>query len=430
MSETANRPAAPAWPPAWPVVFRAFGRIGLLSFGGPAAQIALMHRELVEQRQWVTEAEYLSALSFCMLLPGPEAMQLATWIGWRLKGVRGGLLAGLLFVAPGAVVVLALSWLYATLGQVPQVAALFTGVQAAVVAVVVEALLRVSRRALKSREHRAIAGLAFLALFAFALPFPVVIGAAGLWGFLRARRANAMPPPPQGNALAESLRAALVWAAVWLLPLAGVVLWAPALYADIAVFFSKLAVVTFGGAYAVLAWMAQAVVEQKHWLSLTQMMDGLGLAETTPGPLILVTEFVGFVAAFQRHGPAGGLAAAGLTLWMTFAPCFLWIFAGAPWIARLTHAPRLAGALAAITAAVVGVIANLSLWFALHVVFAQLSRLDLGPLHLIWPDLTSLRPLPGLIGLAAAWALLRRHWNLPLVLALAALTSAVLTHLP
>ena len=409
----------------WAVLFRAFGRIGVLSFGGPAAQIALMHRELVEERNWVSEDEYLSALSFCMLLPGPEAMQLATWIGWRLRGVAGGLLAGLLFVGPGAVVVLALSVLYATFGQVPVVAALFTGVQAAVVAVVVEALLRVSKRALKIRAHCVIAGLAFAALFAFGLPFPVVILGAGLWGYVTTRAGVEAAPTYAPGAMRQSVTAVAVWGAIWLLPLAALMFWAPPLYADIALFFSKLAVVTFGGAYAVLAWMAQAVVADKHWLTLPQMMDGLGLAETTPGPLILVTQFVGFQAGWAKDGLAGGLAGAAITLWMTFVPCFLWIFAGSPWIERLTHAPRLSGALKAITAAVVGVIANLSLWFALHVVFGQVNVLDVGPLHLVWPDVTSLRPLPALIGLGSAWLLLRRHWSLPLVLGLAALVSAL-----
>ncbi|MGV8984936.1 MAG: chromate efflux transporter [Cypionkella sp.] len=407
---------------SWAVLFKAFSRIGLLSFGGPAAQIALMHRELVEERKWVNEEEYLSALSFCMLLPGPEAMQLATWIGWRLKGVAGGLLAGLLFVLPGAAVVLALSAIYAAFGQVPLVAALFTGVQAAVVAVVVEALLRVSKRALKSRAHSAAAGLAFVALFVFGLPFPVVILAAGFYGYLDT---SAGPPsPPTTQPWAETLRAIGIWGAVWLLPLAALVWLMPGFYAQIGVFFSKLAVVTFGGAYAVLAWMSQAVVQDNHWLTLPQMMDGLGLAETTPGPLILVTEFVGFVAAFQRDGWGGGLFAAAITLWMTFAPCFLWIFAGAPWMARLTTAPRLSGALKFITAAVVGVIANLSLWFAAHVFFGQVGRIDTFPFHTILPELSSLRLVPAGLALASAYLLLRRHWALPVVLAVAAIASA------
>lgn len=404
-----------------PDLTRAFARIGILSFGGPAAQIALMHRELVDEKHWVTEEEYLSALSFCMLLPGPEAMQLATWIGWRKHGTIGGLIAGGLFVLPGALIVLALSMIYAAWGNLPLVAALFTGVQAAVLAVVVEALLRVSKRALKSRAQWIIAALAFIALFAFAAPFPAVILAAGLWGFFTAKpeATTAAPPAPW----AQSLRAALIWGAVWLIPLGLSLLLAPPILGEIAWFFSKLAMLTFGGAYAVLTWMAQDVVQQKHWLTLPQMIDGLGLAETTPGPLILVTEFVGYLAAVKQ-GVAMGLAGAVITLWMTFAPCFLWIFAGAPWIARLTHAPRLSHALKAITAAVVGVIANLSLWFAAHVLFATVTPIAIGPLHLIAPDLSSLKLLPTALALLAAQLLLRRHWPLPLILALCATTSA------
>ena len=403
---------------------RTFARIGCLSFGGPAAQIALMHRVVLDEKKWVTEPDYLRALSFCMLLPGPEAMQLATWIGWRLHGVRGGLIAGGLFVLPGALVVLALSLVYAALGQVPLVAALFTGVQAAVIAIVIEALIRVSKRALKSREAYLIALAAFLGLFALKLPFPLIILAAGLWGFLRTPGSAAKAPAPPA-ALAQSLRAAATWSAVWLLPLAALVVAAPDRLAQFGLFFSKLAVLTFGGAYAVLAWMAQEVVEEKGWLTLKQMIDGLGLAETTPGPLILVNEFVGFLAAHQTGGWPMGLAGAAIALWMTFVPSFLFIFAGSPFIDRLTHMPRLSGALAAITAAVVGVIANLSLWFALHVLFAHVPEFTLGPLHLTWPDPTSLRPLPALIAAFAAWALLARHWNLLVVLALSALASAM-----
>ncbi len=404
---------------------RTFARIGALSFGGPAAQIALMHRVILDEKRWVTEPDYLRALSFCMLLPGPEAMQLATWIGWRLHGVKGGLIAGGLFVLPGALVVLALSLIYAAFGQVPVVAALFTGVQAAVIAIVIEALIRVSRRALKSREAYVIALAAFAGLFLFKLPFPLIILAAGLWGFLRTARADrdpAAPPPPA--ALAQSLRAATAWLAIWLLPLAALILAAPGRLAEIGIFFSKLAILTFGGAYAVLAWMAQEVVDDKGWLTLPQMLDGLGLAETTPGPLILVNEFVGFMAAHQQGGWPLGLAGAAIALWMTFIPSFLFIFAGAPFIDRLTHMPRLSGALAAITAAVVGVIANLSLWFALHVLFATLPEFTFGPLSLILPDPASLRPVPALIAVFAAYTLLWRHWSLVAVLAISALASA------
>jgi chromate transporter len=405
---------------ALPDLTRAFARIGLLSFGGPAAQIALMHRELVEERKWVSEEEYLSALSFCMLLPGPEAMQLATWIGWRSHGTLGGLIAGLLFVLPGAAVVLALSAIYAAFGQVPLVAALFAGVQAAVVAVVIEALIRVSKRALKSRQYLAIAALAFIALFFFGLPFPVIILAAGIWGYFTAKGVaqKQSTAAPWG----ETLRAVAIWGAVWLVPLGLIVALLPGLYAEIAVYFSKLAVVTFGGAYAVLAWMSQSVVAEQHWLTVPQMMDGLGLAETTPGPLILVTEFVAYVAAHSRG--QSGIFAAAIALWMTFAPCFLWIFAGAPWISRLTAAPRLAGALKAITAAVVGVIANLSLWFAAHVFFRSVARIDAGPLHMILPDPSALNLFSAGLALAAAYLLLRLHQSLPLVLAFAALASA------
>jgi chromate transporter len=402
---------------------RTFARIGLLSFGGPAAQISLMHREVVEARAWVTESDYLAALSFCMLLPGPEAMQLATWIGWRRHGTLGGLIAGGLFVLPGALIVLALAMIYVAWGHLPLVAALFTGVQAAVLAVVVEALLRVGRRALKSRPQRLIAGAAFLALALFSLPFPLVILAAGLWGFLTTTPPQTLPKTV--NPWRASLQALVIWGAVWLLPLALMLAFAPPILAEIALFFSKLSLLTFGGAYAVLAWMAQEVVQQKHWLSLPQMIDGLGLAETTPGPLILVTEFVGFVAA-AKSGLMLGTLGAITALWMTFAPCFLWIFAGGPWIASLTETPRLAAALQAITAAVVGVIASLSLWFAGHVLFASLIPLSLGPMQLTLPDPASLRLLPTGLALLAGYLLLRRHWPLLGVLGLcAAVTAAV-----
>ncbi|MDM7931913.1 chromate efflux transporter [Tabrizicola sp.] len=404
----------------------AFARIGLLSFGGPAAQIALMHRVVLDEKRWLSEADYLRALSFCMLLPGPEAMQLATWIGWRLHGVKGGLIAGGLFVLPGAAIVLVLSLIYAAIGDVPLVAALFTGVQAAVIAIVMEALVRVSNRALKSREAYLIAVAAFAALFLFKLPFPLVILTAAVWGFLRTS-ATAHDPtaPTPPAALARSMSAAAVWLAIWLVPLGALILLLPGRLAEIGIFFSKLAILTFGGAYAVLAWMAQEVVDDKGWLTLPQMMDGLGLAETTPGPLILVNEFVGFMAANQAGGWSYGLFGAFIAVWMTFIPSFLFIFAGAPFIDRLTHMPRISGALAAITAAVVGVIANLSLWFALNVLFASVPDLTLGPLHLLLPDPASLRPLPTAIALGATVALLWWRWSLFRVLAISVLASAL-----
>ncbi len=407
---------------------RAFGKVGLLSFGGPAAQIALMHKMLIDEKKWVDEPDYLRALSFCMLLPGPEAMQLATWIGWRLHGVRGGLIAGGLFVLPGALVVLALSMVYAAYGTLPLVSALFAGVQAAVVAVVIEALLRVSKRALKSRMAYAIAALAFTALFFFNIPFPIIIIGAAVWGYFATSEATTVTDTPKlsGYGFRQALQTATIWAMIWLVPLAALWVFEGGLLTEIGMFFSKLALLTFGGAYAVLTWMAQDVVQVKGWLTLPQMMDGLGLAETTPGPLILVTEFVGYMAAHKEGGVALGLAAAAVTLWMTFIPSFLFIFTGAPFIARLTAMPRLSGALAAITAAVVGVIANLSLWFALHVVFATIDQVQIGPAQFLVPDPASLDLTALVIGVGAAVALLRYHWPILPVLGAAGLASAAL----
>ena len=403
-------------------LIQTFGQIGLMSFGGPAAQIALMHRVLVDDRKWLTEKDYLSALSFCMLLPGPEAMQLATWSGWRLRGTLGGLIAGGLFVLPGALVVLALTMVYAAFGGVPAVQALFAGVQAAVAVIVIEALLRVGKRALKGPAALIIAGLAFLALFAFNAPFPLVILLAGAWGFVTARGAKGdLPPRPT---LSRTLRTIALWTTIWLAPLALLWLAEGGILAEIGAFFAKLAILTFGGAYAVLAWMAQAVVEEKGWLTLTQMMDGLGLAETTPGPLILVTEFVGYFAGLREMGSIwGGIAAAVVTLWMTFAPCFLWIFAGAPYIEAIGKRPRLSGALAAITAAVVGVILNLSLWFGLHVLFGQVERLE-GWFRPWVPAWGNLDWFALTLSVMAAVALLRFHLGIIRTLILCAVIGA------
>lgn len=403
---------------------RVFARIGLLSFGGPAAQIALMHKELVDDRPWLTEAAFLRALSFCTLLPGPEAMQLATYAGWRLHGTVGGLVAGLLFVMPGACVVLALSMVYAAFGAVPVVAALFQGVQAAVLAIVVHALLRVAKKALKAQWHWGLALAAFVALFLFNIPFPVVILAAALTGWWMAQGAP-LPPgaPPAPGILSRARRQTLIWGAVWLVPLAALWLFEGGLLFQIGLFFSQLAVVTFGGAYAVLAWMTQAVVQDHGWLTTEEMIAGLGLAETTPGPLILVNEFVGYLAGFRQGGVLLGLAGAVVALWMTFAPCFLWIFAGAPFVERLAQAPRLASALAGITAAVVGVIANLTVWFSVHVLFAEVGTLAAGPLRLIAPDLATLDPAALAIGALAAYLILGRHWSLIAVLAISAVLS-------
>lgn len=388
-----------------------WAKIGCLSFGGPAGQIALMHRELVEEEGWLSEKEYLAALNFCMLLPGPEAMQLATYAGWKLHGVKGGLAAGLLFVLPGAAIVLALSILYASFGQLPIIAALFYGVKTAVLAIVLEALLRVARRALKSNVDWAVAGLAFLALFCFDLPFPLIIVVAAVFGFWRSNPVEPQSPdvlPPTVNLI----KTTLLWGAIWLVPLAALalVLGGDHVLTQIGVFFSKLAVVTFGGAYAVLSYMAQAAVVDKNWLQPQQMIDGLGLAETTPGPLILVTEFVAYMAAYGKLGSVwAGVCGAMVSLWMTFAPCFLFIFAGAPYIDAIGQRPKLAGALASITAAVVGVILNLSLWFALHVLFARVERLGTGWFRPWQPDWPSFDAFAAVLGAVASVLLLRWH---------------------
>ncbi len=415
--------------PDYGALTRIFWRIGILSFGGPAAQIALMHRELVEERPWLSEKEYLSALSFCMLLPGPEAMQLATYAGWKLRGVPGGLIAGLLFVIPGALVVLALSLLYATLGAVPLVQAMFLGVQAAVVMIVIEALLKVSKRALTSNLAWVIAGLSFVAIFALQVPFPAIIALAAILGATLSRPAPAEPAPEHAASPGHTLRTIAIWAAIWAAPMILIHIAGGGLLADIGLFFSKLAVVTFGGAYAVLAYMTQEVVQDQGWLTTAQMIDGLGLAETTPGPLILVTQFVGFMAGYQQGGLMLGLAAALVTLWVTFAPCFLWIFAGAPWIGWIGTRPRLAAALQGVTAAVVGVILNLSLWFAVHVLFTDLGEAIFGPIRLIAPDPGSFDWRAGALAVLAGILIFRLHWGLPAVLAVAAAGGALLSAL-
>ena len=412
--------------PTFAEATRVWARIGCLSFGGPAGQIALMHREIVDERKWLSEPQYLSALNFCMLLPGPEAMQLATYAGWRLHGVKGGLMAGLLFVLPGALVVLILSMLYSAFGNLPWIEAIFFGVKAAVLAIVIEALLRVARRALKGNADWLIAGLAFLALYCFDLPFPLVIIAAGLIGFFRASPSDLSPATARPS-FTSLFSTVATWAAIWLLPLALLIatLGANHVLSKIAIFFSKLAVVTFGGAYAVLSYMAQAAVEQHHWLTAPEMIDGLGLAETTPGPLILVTQFVGYLAASRGMGSIwGGLAGAGITLWMTFVPCFLWIFAGAPYIEHIGRMPRLSGALAAITAAVVGVILNLSLWFGLHVLFNKVNRME-GTFKPWLPDWQTLDLAALAISAIAALALLRLHLGIPKTLALCAALGVI-----
>ncbi|MEM7041446.1 MAG: chromate efflux transporter [Pseudomonadota bacterium] len=401
-------------------------RIGLLSFGGPTAQIALMHREVVERKGWLGEQQFLNALSFCMLLPGPEAMQLATYTGWRLHGLRGGLAAGLLFVLPGALLVLALASIYAAFGEVALVQAIFVGIKAAVLVIVVEALLRVAKRALLRRIDWVIAAASFIATFFLALPFPLVILLAAIVGSLAASGdvADAQMSDGESDAsLGKALRTAAAWLAVWLMPLIAVafLFGQEHVLTELAVFFSKLAVVTFGGAYAVLAYMTQEVVQHHGWLTAGEMLDGLGLAETTNGPLILVTEFVGYLAAYRFGGGPPvvmGLLGAAVTLWATFAPCFLWVFTGAPFIERLQRMPRLSGALKGVTAAVVGVILNLSVWFGLHVFFAEVSAVAFGPLTLWMPAIATVDPISVALAAVAAVALLRLHLGLAWTLAL------------
>lgn len=422
--------------PSFRELIAVFGRIGLLSFGGPAGQIALMHRMLVDERRWIDEKPYLSALNFCMLLPGPEAMQLATYAGWRIHGVAGGLAAGLLFVLPGACLMMVLSLVYALFGQVPAVAAVFFGVKAAVLAIVVEALLRVARRALKGAADWWTAAAAFVAIFFFELPFPLIVAAAALFGYWRGhdliKPAALVVTVPVSTM--DTVRTVAVWLVIWIAPLAAIaVAFGPGhVLSQMAWFFSKLAVVTFGGAYAVLAYMAQDVVEQYRWLAPGEMLDGLGLAETTPGPLILVTQFVGTIAAFREGGGSPvllGLLGGLVALWATFAPCFLWVFAGAPYVEQLNTAPRLSSALKSVTACVVGVILNLTVWFALHVLFKTVTDRHFGPLKLTLPEPASLDVLALALSLLAVGLLFGLHRGVITTLSICAALSVAASRL-
>lgn len=407
---------------------RVWLKIGVLSFGGPAAQIALMHKEVVEDRKWLSEQQFLNALSFCMLLPGPEAMQLATYAGWRLHGTLGGLIAGLLFVIPGAVVMMTLAVIYSIYGNVPLVEALFYGIKAAVLVIVVEALLRVAKKALSQKLHWIIAGLAFIGIFFFSIPYPLIVLMAGLFGWLLGTTQEMQRVVDMAHvSVRKTLGAVVSWLAIWLLPLFALT-WvgAPEILTEVGRFFSTLAIVTFGGAYAVLAYMAQDVVVQFGWLTAGEMVDALGLAETTPGPLILVTQFVGFLAGFREDGLFLGLAAAMVALWVTFAPCFLWIFTGAPYIEWISSQPRLKGALKAITAAVVGVILNLSIWFALHVLFTTVSRQQLGPVTLWRPDVATIEWLALALFLLSCFLAFRLHWGIIRILLVASALGAAL----
>ena len=392
-------------------------KIGLLSFGGPAAQIALMHREIVENKKWLSEDQFLNALNFCMLLPGPEAMQLATYSGWRTNGILGGLIAGLLFVLPGAFLITLLAVIYAFFGDIPLINSLFLGVKATVVVIVIQALLKVSKKALKTHYHTSIAVTAFITIFFFNLPYPFIIFVSAFFGYLILPNKINVKQVQQSQPLTKTLKTILAWLVVWWIPILLVYLIADQkILIEITIFFSKLAVVTFGGAYAVLSYMAQDVIITKDWLTAGQMMDGLGLAETTPGPLILVTEFVGFLAAFQEGGIKLALIAGFLTLWVTFIPCFLWIFAGAPYIDWISSQPRLHGALSAITAAVVGVILNLSIWFMLHVFFEKISDVQFGPINLLWPNFSYINVPAIFLTSISIWLIIKLKWNIASVL--------------
>ncbi|MEQ8658487.1 MAG: chromate efflux transporter [Hyphomicrobiales bacterium] len=396
-------------------VTTAFARIGMLSFGGPAAQIALMHKVVVDEKKWLPEDRFLHALNYCMLLPGPEAMQLATYIGWLLQGVRGGLIAGALFILPGYLVLLGLATLYVTLGDVPAVEGLLFGLQAAVLAIVLQALIKLSQKTLTSPLSAALALAAFMALYVFDLPFPLVIAVAALLGVAVWGRGDGtrLDQPVADNAArnASSFRAAIVCLGLWLVPLALLVLGLglQSLWSRQALFFSWTAIITFGGAYAVLAYITQVVVQDFAWLSTTDMVTGLGLAESTPGPLILVLVFVGYVAAAQAglgiDPVLAGILGGMLTLWFTFIPCFVWIFLGAPFVERTREIVWLKNALRGVTSAVVGVIASLAVWFAIQVLFDVVSSTQFGPARLPAPMLSSIN-VPALAIAAVAGVLL------------------------
>jgi chromate transporter len=452
VSENLQIPAAVSFGEA----VRVWARIGLLSFGGPAGQIALMHRELVERRRWISETRFLHALNYCMLLPGPEAQQLAIYIGWLMHRTWGGVVAGVLFVLPGAFVILALSMLYAGFHGLPLVAAMFFGLKAAVLAIVAEAVLRVGRRALKSAFLVTVAATAFAAIFAFNVPFPWIIVAAGVLGALIFRTQPNLFPQLKSTSSKDasevsvvdylfesgqldharpdskrSIRVLLIWCALWVAPIALVALWkgAHSVFVQQGLFFSQTAVVTFGGAYSVLSYVAQRAVEDFGWLRPGEMLDGLALAETTPGPLILVLQFVAYVGAYRATtgmpSMLSGILGASVAVWITFVPCFLWIFLGAPYIETLRNYKVLNAAMASITAAVVGVILNLSVWFALHTLFANARSVQWGPMHMNVPVLATLNPAALALTLVALLAVLRFKVSTPITLAGCALLGLI-----
>jgi chromate transporter len=434
------------------VAFRVWLRVAALSFGGPAGQIAVMHRILVEEKRWISESRFLHALNYCMLLPGPEAQQLATYVGWLMHRTLGGIMAGGLFILPGIVAIMGLSWIYALYGKIGIVAALFFGLKAAVLAIVLEAVARIGKRALKNHILIGIAAAAFVAIFFLDAPFPLIILAAGLIGFFGGRAG--LPQFQAGNHgndaqdndnllgehlpahaspnMGRSVRVAAIWLTLWLVPVFALVLilGRDDVFSQIAIFFSKMAMVTFGGAYAVLAYVAQQAVETYGWLQPGEMLDGLGMAETTPGPLIMVLQFVGFMAAFRGAGALHPLLAGTLggllATWVTFTPCFLWIFLGAPYIEALRGNRALSGALSAITAAVVGVILNLAIWFGIHTIFGNVQAVEWGPFSLDAPVWQSVNGWALLLSGAAILAMFRFHIGMLPTLAATSIAGLVL----
>ena len=437
--------------------FHVWLRVAALSFGGPAGQIAVMHRIVVEEKRWISEDRFLHALNFCMLLPGPEAQQLATYIGWLMHRTTGGIMAGGLFVLPGAICIMVLSAIYAAYGQAGVVSAVFFGLKAAVLGIVLDAVVRIGKRALRNDSLRAIAAAAFVAIFFFGVPFPMIVLTAGVIGFLAGRAgleafkagaghgakgtaAGVAPASLLGEELpaharpdtGKTLRVTALWLTLWLAPVAALLLalGQEHVLSKIAVFFSTMAVVTFGGAYAVLAYVAQQAVENFHWLKPGEMLDGLGMAETTPGPLIMVLQFVGFMAAYRKPGGLSpmmaGIAGGLIATWVTFTPCFLWIFSGAPFMERMRGNKALAGALTAITAAVVGVILNLGIWFGVHTVFHSVVPFHGYGLSFDAPVLASVDPWAAVLSVAAVIAIFWARLGMLTVLGGCALAGFVL----
>jgi len=426
---SSDQTAVPAHGVSFGEAFKVWLRVALLSFGGPAGQIAVMHRIIVEERRWISEARFLHALNYCHLLPGPEAQQLAIYIGWLMHKTRGGLAAGILFVVPGVIALMALSWIYVIWGNVSFVAGLFFGLKAAVLAVVIEAVLRVGRRALKSQLAVVIAAMAFVALFFFVVPFPLVVLAAAFVGFAANRLGYAMSgqathgkdddllgesmPDHTHPSLVRALKVVAIWLPLWLGPVALLYLFLGGdnIFTRLSVFFSEVAVFSFGGAYAVLAYVAQQAVETYHWLRPGEMLTGLGMAETTPGPLIMVVQYVGFLAGYRTPEMMSPLLAgtlAGLLVtWVTFTPCFLWVFLGAPYVEALRGVRALGAALSAVTAAVVGVILNLAVWFGVHVIFRETVPWHGFGLNVSLPVPPSIDIFATLLAIAAALAIFR-----------------------